>query len=139
MSTEQTQKAMQNYLDLLQKRGDYGPCFSDDVTFSMMGPGQVVSGRPAVEQFIRAFHEQWFDARPEWVTVINGDGKAVLEAVFRGNHIGEFFGVGATGRSVELPYAVIYDLRGDKITALRVYMSVDVLMGQLTAAEPAAA
>ena len=75
-----------------------------------------------MERFIRFRHEQAFDANPELVTMICGDGQASLEAIFRGRHTGEFLGVSATGRSVEVPYSVFYSLRGDKITALRAYM-----------------
>jgi len=39
--------------------------------------------------------------------------------------------VSATDRAVEVPYSVFYELRGDKITALRAYMPMDVLAGQL--------
>ena len=131
MSTEQTQQAMQGYLAMLVKRGPYGQYFTDDVTFTMMGPGQVFKGRAAVEGFIRFLHEQAFDAQPILGGLICGDGQASLEAIFRGTHTGEFFGVAATGRSVEVPYSVFYALRGDKISALRAYMPVDVLMGQL--------
>jgi predicted ester cyclase len=139
MSTELTQQTMQDYLAMLVKRGPYGQFFSEDCTFTLMGAGQVIKGQAAVEQFIRFFHEQAFDAQPEVVTLISGDGQAALEAIFRGAHIGEFLGVGATGRSVTLPYSVLYDLRGDKITALRAYMPIDALMGQLKTAEPEAA
>ena len=131
MSTELTQQTMQGYAALLLKRGPYQQYFSDDVTFTLMGAGQVFKGPAAVEGFIRFLHEQAFDAQPELVSMICGDGQASLEAIFRGKHIAEFMGVSATGRSVEVPYAVFYALRGDKISALRAYMPVDALMGQL--------
>ena len=139
MSAELTQQTMQAYGALLVKRGPYGQYFSNDVTFTLMGAGQVFKGQPAVEQFIRFLHEQAFDAQPELVSMICGDGQASLEAIFRGTHTGEFLGVSATGRSVEVPYSVFYELRGDKITALRAYMPMDVLMGQLKAGEAAPA
>lgn len=104
-----------------------------------MGPGQEYRGAPAVEGFIRLLHEQAFDAQPQLLSMICGDGQASLEAIFRGKHTAEFLGVAATGRMVEVPYAVFYELRGDKIAALRAYMPVDVLLGQLTAAAPAMA
>jgi len=131
MSVEQSQRTMKGYVDLLVKRGAYGQYFSDDVTFTLMGPGQESRGPQAVEQFIRYLHEQAFDAQPELQTLISGERQAAVEAIFRGTHIGEFLGVSATGRAVEVPYSVFYELRGDKITALRAYMPMDVLAGQL--------
>jgi len=139
VSTEQTQQTMQGYGELLVKRGAYGEFFTDDVTFTMMGPGQVFTGPGAVEGFIRFLHEQAFDAQPELLSMICGDGVAGLEAIFKGTHVAEFMGVAATGRSVQVPYSVFYTLRGNKISALRAYMPVDTLMGQLKdpAPEPA--
>jgi predicted ester cyclase len=139
MTTELTQQAMQAYGTELIKRGPYGQYFTSDVTFTLMGPGQVFRGAAAVEDFIRLLHERAFDAQPELLSMICGDGQASLEAVFRGQHTAEFLGVAATGRSVEVPYSVFYELRGDKISALRAYMPVDVLMAQLTGPEPVAA
>jgi predicted ester cyclase len=134
MPTELTQQTMEGYAGLLLKRGPYQQYFSDDVTFSLMGAGQVFKGPAAVEGFIRFLHEQAFDANPELVGMLIGEESASLEAIFRGTHIGEFMGVSPTGRSVEVPYAVFYSLRGNKITALRGYMPMDTLMGQLTTA-----
>jgi predicted ester cyclase len=60
------------------------------------------------------------------------DGKAALEADFVGVHIAEFAGIQPAGREVRVPYSVIYDLRGDKISALRIYFPMGLLIEQLT-------
>lgn len=139
MSIEQTRQTMSAYGEVLLKRGAYGQFFSDQVTFSMMGYGQRVQGRAAVEQFIRALHETAFDANPQLKGMIIGDGDAALEAEFVGIHIGEFLGVPATGASVQVPYSVFYSLEGDQITGLRAYLPLEVLRQQLQPVEPAAA
>jgi steroid delta-isomerase-like uncharacterized protein len=131
MSVESTRTALTAYLDSLVQRGPYGQYFSDDVTFAVMGTNQEVKGRDAVEQFIRFFHEQAFDAEPKVKNLIAGDGQAVLEADFVGTHIGEFLGVAASGKEVKVPYSVVYDVQGDKITALRAYIPMDVLLQQI--------
>ena len=133
MSTERTRETMEAYLRTLVERGPYGKYFADDVTFSFVGSGQEVQGREAVEQFIRYLHEQAFDAEPKVKKTVIGDGDAALEADFVGTHTGEFNGVPATGKRVDVPYAVLYDLDDCKITALRGDMPVDVLMGQIGA------
>jgi hypothetical protein len=105
-----------------------------------MGSGQQVQGSESVAEFIRWFHEVAFDARPEFKATIMADGYATLEAEFVGQHIGEFFGVPASYHSVRVPYAVVYDLVDDQITALRFYMPMNVLMEQIsTAVSPAQA
>jgi predicted ester cyclase len=106
MSTEITRETMTGYLRTLVERGPYGVYFADNVTFTMMGPGQEVKGKVEVEQFIRYFHELAFDAQVVVKNTVVDDGKATLEADFVGTHTGEFFGVPATGKQVSVPYAV---------------------------------
>jgi hypothetical protein len=36
------------------------------------------------------------------------------------------------GRAVRVPYSVIYDLRGDQISKLRIYLPLSVLVEQIT-------
>lgn len=64
--------------------------------------------------------------------LLTDEGKAAIEADFVGTHTGEFAGIPATGRLVRVPYAVIYDLHGDQISALRIYFPMSQLIDQLT-------
>jgi predicted ester cyclase len=59
------------------------------------------------------------------------DGKVAIEADFVGVHIGEFAGIAATQNTVRVPYSVVYDLDGDRIKALRIYMPLQDLLAQL--------
>ena len=77
-------------------------------------------------------HEGAFDARPEIKNLLVDDEKAAIEADFVGTHTGEFAGIQPTGRSVRVPYSVVYDLRGNKISGLRIYFPMSLLMEQLT-------
>jgi len=138
MSTEITRQTMTDYLHALVERGAYGAYFADEVTFTLMGAGQEVKGPSEVEQFIRYFHEQAFDAEPVLKNTVVADNQAALEANFVGTHTGDFLGVAATGRRVDVPYAVLYDLNDGKITALRAYIPMDALMQQI-GATPASA
>jgi predicted ester cyclase len=70
---------------------------------------------------IRAFHEQTFDGTLELKTLLVEDRHAALEAAFVARHTGEFAGIAPTGRKITVPYSVIYDLEGGRITALRIY------------------
>lgn len=133
VSVESTRQVMHAYVEALQARGDYGRYFSDDIAFELMGSGQRTAGPQAAEGTIRYLHEQAFDARPELKSLFVDDGKAAIEAQFVGKHTGEFAGKAATGSEVDVPYSVIYDVAGDKITALRIYMPMDVLMRQIGA------
>jgi predicted ester cyclase len=131
MSVQQTQDTMAAYLNALVQRGTFATYFTDAVTCTLVGSGQEVRGRAEVEGFIRWFHEQAFDARPEVKGAIVGDGHAALEAEFVGTHTGELQGLAPTGKTVQVPYAVLYDLQGARITSLRIYLPLDMLLRQL--------
>ena len=86
----------------------------------------------AAGELIRYVHETAFDARPELKNLLVDTGKAAIEADFAGTHTGEFAGIQPTGRAVRVPYSVIYDLRDDQISALRIYFPMSLLIEQLT-------
>jgi predicted ester cyclase len=101
------------------------------VTWTTVGANQELQGRRPVRDFLSWMHIQAFDAHPKVKTLILGDGQAALEADFVGTHTGEFLGIPSTGKSVQVPYCVIYDLQDDKITALRAYIPMDLFTHQL--------
>jgi predicted ester cyclase len=130
MGTER--QVMEGYLDALVKRADYPAFFTDDVVATFEGTDQRADGREAAGQLIRYVHEIAFDARPELKTLVVDDGRAAIEASFVGTHVAEFAGIQPAGREVNVPYSVVYDLRGDKISALRIYFPMSLLIEQLT-------
>jgi steroid delta-isomerase-like uncharacterized protein len=131
MSVQATSETVRSYLDAFLARGDFAAYFSDDVTWTTIGAGQELQGREPVLDFLMWMHTQAFDAHPKVKTLVIGDGQAVLEADFVGTHTGEFLGIPATGKSVQVPYCVVYDLRGDKLAALRAYIPMDLFTQQL--------
>jgi predicted ester cyclase len=131
MSVQATSGIMRSYLDALIARGDFADHFIDDVSWTMVGSSQELRGREPVRDFLIWMHTQAFDAHPKVTTLVVGDGHAALEANFVGIHTGEFLGIPASGRSVQVPYCVVYDLRGDKLAALRAYIPMDLFTQQL--------
>ena len=125
-------QVMQGYLDALVQRGDFPAYFTDDVIASFEGTDQTAVGRDRAERLIRFVHESAFDARAELKNLLVDEGKAAIEADFVGAHTGEFAGIQPTGRAVRVPYSVVYDLRGDKISGLRIYFPMRMLVEQLT-------
>ena len=130
MSAEQVRETLQQYVEVLLARGDYGRFFDDDIEFALMGTDQQARGAQAAEQTIRFLHETAFDAEPEIASMVVDDHGAAAEA-FVGTHTGEFSGVSATGNRVRVPYSVFYDVDADKIKALRIYMPMDQLLAQI--------
>ena len=125
-------KVMQEYLDALGKRADYPVYFTDDVVATLEGTDQRAVGREAAGQLIRFIHEGAFDARPEVKNLLVDDGGAALEADFACTHTGEFAGIPPTGRADRVPYTVVYDIRGDQISALRIYFPMSLLVEQIS-------
>jgi len=130
MDTER--QVMQDYLDALVKRADFPRYFTEDVVATFEGTDQRAEGRDAAAQLIRYVHENAFDAQAEVKNLLADDGKAAIEADFVGTHTGEFAGIQPTGRTVRVPYSVVYDLRGDHISAVRIYFPMSTLTEQLT-------
>jgi predicted ester cyclase len=126
MGTER--QVMQGYLDALVQRADFPAYFADDVVASFEGTDQTAVGRDRAGQLIRYVHENAFDSRAELKNLLLDEGKAAIEADFVGTHTGEFAGIRPTGRAVRVPYSVVYDLRGDKISGLRIYFPMSLLI-----------
>jgi predicted ester cyclase len=130
MGTER--QVMQDYVDALIKRAEFSRYFASDVVATIEGTDQRADGREAAEQMIRYMHQQAFDARPELKNLLVDEDKAAIEADFIGTHTGEFAGVQPTGRAVRVPYSVLYDLRDNQISKLRIYFPMGTLVEQLT-------
>ena len=134
MSDSGTRAVMEGYLQALRDRADFDRFFAPDVSWTTMETGEQIRGREAVRDFIVAFHTQIFDGGFELVGLITGEHAAALEARFVGRHIGALGDVAPTGRHVDVPYCVAYDIADEQITALRAYLPMAVLMAQVTGA-----
>ena len=102
-----------------------------------MGTGERHEGREAIGEMLNWIYHVAFDAHAADPRLIIGEGKATLEATFTGTHTGEFAGIPATGREVNVPLCVTYEVSESGITEARVYMLTSVMMQQLTAAPEA--
>ena len=73
-----------------------------------------------------------FDAKAIVNNTIITKNHALLEASFAGKHINEFAGIPATGKQVNVPLCVSYDLNDDGLIQNgRIYMLTNVMMRQL--------
>jgi len=139
MSVDTTGSVMHAYLDALGSEGDFARFLAPDASWTTMETGEQVRGRDEVRDLITYLHRVAFDGRMQVERVVVGDDEAVLEARLVGRHTGTFAGIEATGRDVSIPYAVVYELRGEEITALRGYASFAAVAQALAApAEPVA-
>ena len=128
MPIDRTREVMSRYWDSDHKDVSM---MAEDVVFTHMATGDEHRGPDGVRRMLDYMYRQAFDATAEIRSRFFGESQAVLEAEFVGKHIGEFAGIPATGRSVRVPFCVVYDLESGMIKRGRVYMEMPVLMRQL--------
>ncbi len=126
---------MREYLAALLGKGPFATYMAADVVVTLVDVSQEIAGKDAVEQAIIDFHWVAFDTKVEIRSFTAGSGTAYAEMVFVGKHTGDFVGIPATGRNVRVPYVAVWDLEGDRITALRLYGPAAGLVQQLTSNE----
>jgi len=128
MSLESTRNTVQRYLNA--QHGDVS-MLAEDVVFTTMATGQETMGREAVLGMMNYLYHVAFDATAvPWVTLF-GDSNAVLEGSFVGRHIGEFNGIPATGKAVNVPMCIVYSLENELIKSAHIYFEIPVLLQQL--------
>lgn len=128
MSIDRNREVMNRYWD--SDHQDLS-MMAEDVVFTHMATGDEHRGPAAVRRMLDTIYHQAFDATAEIRSRLVGESQALLEADLVGKHIGEFAGIPATGRSVRVPFCVVYDLAGGRIARARVYMEMPVMMRQL--------
>jgi ketosteroid isomerase-like protein len=120
MSFEETQRTIDHYFDLMSRDGDFGECYTADVTWTMTDTGDQVSGPPSVRDYLVALHTKMLDAPTRRIVV--SEGHAYLE--------GDCLGA-PTGTSSRIFYCVAYDIADGRITAMRCYGPIADLAASL--------
>ena len=113
--------------------------YNDDIVFVNIAMGERYDGKEAV----RGFLERLFTAVPDLeldVTLRVPKGKYVAEEYhIRGHHRGEFFGIPATGKYLDIPCVSMVELRDGKLKEDHFYFDVVTVMRQMGLAPSAAA
>ncbi len=127
VSSDTTGEIMQRYWE-----GHDGSTIAEDAVFTDVASGQSWAGREAIAGMLSYFYEQAFEAhfKPERTYV--ADGMAAVEGRFIGFHRGEFAGVPATGKEIDVPLAVFYTVEDRGITAGRVWFMVSSFLQQVS-------
>lgn len=127
MSIDETRRVLEAYW------AEHDPRHvAEDAVFTMQPTGEEIRGREAIAGHLAGFYHGALEARAVRENAIFGDGQGVLEARVVGRHTGTFAGVAATGRDVDVPLCVTYELSGGLITRARIYLMVNVLLQQIT-------
>lgn len=105
---------------------------AEDGVFINMGTGETYKGRAEIGGMLHYIYHVAFDAKVQPIDYVITEDKAMVQGFFKGKHIGEFFGVPATNKNVEVPLCVTYELKDGLIQKARIYMLAGVLVKQLT-------
>ena len=82
------------------------------------------------------YYRMWWDAFDTVVTPerLYRDGTiAIAETTWRGTHVGDFCGIAATGRALEVPVIIIVELRDGLMASERLYWDRGRLQNQIGA------
>ena len=105
---------------------------AENAVFKNMNTGDQINGRKAIADMLQYIYHVAFDAKAILNNTVITKTHALVEASFVGKHIGEFAGIPATGKQVNVPLCVTYDLNEDGLIQNgRIYMLMDVMMQQL--------
>jgi steroid delta-isomerase-like uncharacterized protein len=106
---------------------------NEDIDFST--PGAQVHGVQEVAQFLSAFATGFPDASFEIRQWIESGDWVVAEGFYRGTHTGPLMTpmgeIPATGKSIELPFATVIQVRDGKLSVHRAYWDNATFMMQL--------
>jgi predicted ester cyclase len=129
MQKEALSQTRQNVLDYF-KTHDL-KYIAEDAVFRNLSTGEVYTGREEIGGMLHFMYHVAFDAKAETINYVIEEDKAVVEAYFKGRHIGEIAGLKATNKEIDVPLCVSYDLKDGLIKQARIYMLAEVLMNQL--------
>lgn len=126
----QVQKNIQDYLQSFDLK-----YVAEDAVYKNFTTGQEHRGKAEIGALIHYMYHLAFDAKPEVKNLTVTEDKAIFDGFFKGRHIGEFAGIAPTGKEVNVPISVSYDLKNGLIKEARIYMLQSVLLQQLGAAQ----
>lgn len=129
MQKEALSQTRQNVLDYF-KTHDL-KYIAEDAVFRNLSTGEAYTGREEIGGMLHFMYHVAFDAKAETVNYVIEEDKAVVEAYFKGRHVGEIAGLKATDKEIDVPLCVSYDLKDGLIKQARIYMLTEVLMNQL--------
>jgi predicted ester cyclase len=104
---------------------------AEDAIYINTWSGERTVGREAIAKMLNYFYRVAFDAYSKITHRIVTEHKAMVEGFFIGKHIGEFWGIGPTGKTVTVPFCASYILKNGLIKEARIFLAGEMLMGQL--------
>ena len=133
LQKEELVRSQQNILDYFNNHDlNY---VAEDAVYRNLSTGEVYTGRAEIGAMLHFMYHVAFDAKAETVNYVITEDKAVVEAYFKGRHVGEIAGLKATNKEIDVPLCISYDLKNGLIKQARIYLLGEVMMNQLGVAE----
>lgn len=127
MSAEKNLEIVQRFL----QQGDLS-AMTEDAVFTDFTLPEPIHGNRAISEYISKHYNLWFrDGGAEFTNIVSGEKSVVMEFTFRGIHKADWRGISPTGKAVEIPMCVIYDLDNGQITRGRLYYDQSSMESQL--------
>lgn len=121
--------SQKNMLDYFQTRDV--KYVHEDAVYKNLSTGETYRGKAEIGAMLHYMHHVAFEAKVQVTSYIITEDKAQFEGFFKGKHIGEFAGLPATNKEVNVPLCVTYDLKDGLIKEARIFFLTDTLTQQL--------
>jgi steroid delta-isomerase-like uncharacterized protein len=95
--------------------------------------GIIHDGKQAVEELLSGVFSGFPDFKVHIDKTHHSEDAVILEVRMTGTHLGDWAGIKATGRSMDVPVACIFEFNEDKLLCEKVYFDMATLVNQLTA------
>ena len=100
--------------------------------YRVMPMGIVHDGGQAVSELLSGIFKGFPDFTVDIDKKYHSENAVILEVRMKGTHLGDWAGLKATGRPVEVPVACIFEFDEDRLTCEKVYFDMATLVNQST-------
>ena len=137
MTATSTESLVRSLYDIFNDRAfdRIAQYVTDDYTVRNVATGDTFKGADGYSQFMQGWAEAFPDANVEIVSVMAGENGASVEFIGRGTQTGTFHtpmgDIPPTGKSVEVPFCDVHQIRDGKVTESHMYFDAATIMRQL--------
>ena len=137
MSAQDNTKLVRAIYDMYNERDIEGIVAraATNVEVVSMASGASMQGLEGYRQYLQSWATAFPDSRVEVSSVVAGDQGVVVEFRGKGKHTGPLASpqgeIPPTGKSVDIPFCDVYEIKAGKITSLRNYFDSATMMKQL--------
>jgi steroid delta-isomerase-like uncharacterized protein len=99
--------------------------------YQVLPMGIIHDGKQAVEELLSGLFAGFPDFKVHIDKTHHSEEAVILEVRMTGTHRGDWAGIKATGRSMDVPVACIFEFNGNKLICEKVYFDMATLANQL--------